>query len=251
MWSFWDGLFFVGSALLGVFYGAALANAVRGVPLDKTGFFFEPLWTDFRPDTSSPGILDWYTVLIGLLALSTLAAHGANFIALKTEGAVNARARRLSWRAWLATVVLTAGGTIATFGLEPQRLAGFHAHPWGYVFPALALAGLAGMRYYAARQRERAAFLSSAAYIVGMLAGTAFSLYPDVLPAVTPANSLTISNAAASQYGLVVGLVWWLIGMALAALYFILTYRLFRGKVRVEGTQSEAVALPRREGRGP
>jgi cytochrome d ubiquinol oxidase subunit II len=69
-----------------------------------------------------------------------------------------------------------------------------------------------------------------------MLAGTAFSLYPDLLPAVIPANSLTIHNAAASRYGLVVGLVWWLIGMALAAIYFILTYRLFRGKVRVEGT---------------
>ena len=146
------------------------------------------------------------------------------------------RARRLSWRAWLATVVLTAGGTIATFGLEPRRLTAFHAHPWGYVFPALALSGLAGMGYYTAAQREMAAFLSSSAYIVGMLAGTAFSLYPDVLPAVTPANSLTIYNAAASQYGLVVGLVWWLIGMALAAIYFILTYRLFRGKVRIEGT---------------
>ena len=65
----------------------------------------------------------------------------------------------------------------------------------------------------------------------------AFNLYPDVPPAVTPANSLTTSNAAASHYGLVVGLVWWLIGMALAAIYSILTYRLFRGKVRVEGRQ--------------
>src|SRR5207248_2411249 len=171
------------------------------------------------------------------LALSTLTAHGANFIALKTEGMVNARARRISWRAWLATIVLTAGGTIATFGLEPRRLAGFHAHPWGYVFPALALAGLAGMGYFTTRQRDMAAFLSSGAYIAGMLAGTAFSLYPDVLPAVTPANSLTIHNAAAGHYGLVVGLVWWLIGMALAAIYFILTYRLFRGKVHGEVTQ--------------
>jgi cytochrome d ubiquinol oxidase subunit II len=83
-----------------------------------------------------------------------------------------------------------------------------------------------------------------------MLAGTACSLYPDVLPAVTPANSLTISNAAASHYALVVGLVWWLIGMALAALYVILTYRLFRGKVRVEETQGEVMAsvVPRAEG---
>src|SRR6266568_8057063 len=28
----WDGLFFVGSTFLAVFYGAALANVVRGVP---------------------------------------------------------------------------------------------------------------------------------------------------------------------------------------------------------------------------
>src|ERR671937_1222313 len=158
--SFWDGLFFLGSALLAVFYGAALANVVRGVPLDRTGFFFEPLWTDFSPTTSSPGILDWYTVLIGLLALSTLTVHGANFIAVKTEGTVNARARRISWRAWLATVVLTAGGTVSPFGLRPQRLSCLHSYPWGYVFPALALAGLAGMGYNTARQREMAAFLS-------------------------------------------------------------------------------------------
>src|ERR1700693_4009970 len=33
VWSaFWDGMFFLGSALLAVFYGAALANVVRGVP---------------------------------------------------------------------------------------------------------------------------------------------------------------------------------------------------------------------------
>ena len=95
-----------------------------------------------------------------------------------------------------------------------------------------------------------AAFLSSGAYIMGMLAGTAFSLYPDVLPAVTPANSLTIHNAAAPQYGLVVGLVWWLIGMALAAIYFILTYRLFRGKVRVGDAQGVAMATPSPPGAG-
>ncbi len=70
MWaSFWDAVFFVGSSLLAVFFGAALGNVVRGVPLDADGYFFQPLWTDFSPFSDTPGILDWYTVLIGLLAL--------------------------------------------------------------------------------------------------------------------------------------------------------------------------------------
>lgn len=231
--SFWDGMLFLGSALLAVFYGAALANVVRGVPLDRHGYFFEALWTDFNPYSRTPGILDWYTLLIGLLALAALTVHGANWIALKTEEVVQARARRLSLRAWLATVVLTIGGTIATFAVQPRVLSSFHDRPWGYVFPALAAIGLIGMGYCALTRRDRAAFLSSSVYIVAMLAGTAFGLYPDVLPAVTPANSLTVYNAAASRYGQTVGLVWWCIGMALAAIYFILTYRLFRGKVRL------------------
>ena len=61
---------------------------------------------------------------------------------------------------------------------------------------------------------------------------SAFSLHPVVLPAVNPANSLPIYNAPASQNTQTVGLVWWLIGIVLASIYFILTYRLFRGKIR-------------------
>jgi cytochrome d ubiquinol oxidase subunit II len=63
--SFFDGLFFFSSALLAIFYGAALANVIRGVPLGEDGYFFLPLWTNWRvgPD---PGILDWYTVIGGL-----------------------------------------------------------------------------------------------------------------------------------------------------------------------------------------
>src|SRR5215212_2212011 len=159
MWAcFWDAAFFVGSSLLAVFYGAALGNVVRGVPLDESGNFFQPLWTDFSPFSGTPGILDWYTVLIGLV----------------------------------------------------------------------------GMVYFDLRGRDRGAFLSSGAYIVGMLTSTVFGVYPNVLPAVDPANSLTIQNASASTYSMTVGLVWWSIGIVLAAVYFIVIYRLFRGKVRLE-----------------
>jgi cytochrome bd ubiquinol oxidase subunit II len=84
------------------------------------------------------------------------------------------------------------------------------------------------------RNDDRAAFLSSGAYIIGMLTSTVFGVYPQVLPAVDPANSLTIYNASASPYGMAVGLVWWSIGMVLAVVYFVVIYRLFRGKVSLE-----------------
>jgi len=46
--SFFDGLFFFSSALLAIFFGAALANVIRGVPLADDGYFFLPLWTNWR-----------------------------------------------------------------------------------------------------------------------------------------------------------------------------------------------------------
>jgi cytochrome bd ubiquinol oxidase subunit II len=232
--SFWDGTFFVGSSLLAVFYGAALGNVVRGVPIGEEGYFFQPLWTNFSPTNPEPGILDWYTVLTGILALAALMVHGAGWVAVKTEGALNIRARRAVRIGWLAVVVLTAITTVATFSLSPRMLSSFYEHPWGFIFPALAVAGLALVGYFGFKERDRAAFLSSGAYIIGMMASTAFAVYPDVLPAVQPANSLTIYNASGSTYGLTVGLVWWSIGMVLAAIYFVLIYRLFRGKVKLD-----------------
>jgi cytochrome bd ubiquinol oxidase subunit II len=234
MWaSFWDAAFFVGSSLLAVFYGAALGNVVRGVPLDESGYFFQPLWTDFSPFSGTPGILDWYTVMIGLLALTTLVVHGSNFIAVKTEDDLNARSRRIARRFSFATILLTLLATPATFWVSPEMLRSFDERPYGYVLPLVAVAGLIGMVYFSLRGRDREAFLSSSAYIVGMLTSTVFGVYPNVLPAVDPSNSLTVQNASASTYGMAVGLVWWSIGMVLAAVYFTVIYRLFRGKVRL------------------
>jgi cytochrome d ubiquinol oxidase subunit II len=235
MWtSFWDAVFFLGSSLLAIFFGAALGNVVRGVPLDADGYFFQPLWTDFNPFSDTPGILDPYTILIGLLALATLIVHGANFIAVKTDGDLNARSRTISRRFTYATVVLTVLATAFTFWVSPWMLESFNQRPYGYVLPLVAIAGLVGMVLFNLRNEDRATFLSSGAYIVGMLTSTVFGVYPKVLPAVDPARSLTIYNASASQYGMAVGLVWWSIGMVLAAVYFVVIYRLFRGKVSLE-----------------
>ena len=79
----WDVVFCFASGLLAIFFGAALGNVVRGVPLDASGDFFLPLWTNWQPG-QNPGILDWYTVTVGLFAFLTLAQHGALWVAYKT-----------------------------------------------------------------------------------------------------------------------------------------------------------------------
>ncbi len=235
--SFWDGMFFLGSSLLAIFYGAALGNVIRGVPLNSQGYFFEALWTDFNPFSANPGILDWYTILIGLLAFVVLLTHGANYIAVKTEGTLNERARRISRAGWLATIPLAILASIATFYVQPQVYMSFTQRPWGIIFPLIALLGLLGAGFFNVLKRDLPALLSSGTFLLGMLSSAAFSLYPIVLPAVNHANSLTINNASASQYGLTVGLIWWSIGIVLAVIYFIITYRRFSGKVTATSSQ--------------
>jgi cytochrome d ubiquinol oxidase subunit II len=228
----WDGAFFLGSALLAICYGVAAGNVVRGVPLNAQHIFFLPLWTDFDPRSSRPGILDWYTILIGLLGFAAFAMHGANYVAVKTTGPLQDRSRQLFFRLWLAVVVLTVLSTAATFALQPAMGAGFRARPWGWIFPLIAVAGLVAAVYFHRQRRDLHALVSSGAYLAGMGASAAVGLYPVVLLAVNSAHSLTIQNASASAYGQTVGLVWRIIGMILAAVYFIFIYRLFWGKVR-------------------
>ncbi|GCE06505.1 cytochrome d ubiquinol oxidase subunit II [Dictyobacter aurantiacus] len=229
--AFWDGGFFIGSALLAIFFGAAMGNVIRGVPMDAHGVFFEALWTDFNPFSAVTGILDWYTVLIGLFALVVLTTHGATFIAVKTESMLQQRARRIAKATWLISIIMAIVVTVVTIIVQPLISENFGGRYWIVIFPLIALIGWAGIGLGLFKGRDRLAFFSSCAFIIGMLASTAASLYPYMLPATTRANSLTIHNAAASAYGQTVGLVWWIIGIVLASIYFIFTYRLFWGKV--------------------
>ena len=233
---FWDGTFALASILLAIFFGVALGNVVRGVPLEANGDFFEPLWTDFLPHGNT-GILDWYTILIGVAALVALALHGAAWVAYKTEDPLNERARLCVSRLWWLMAALTVLITFTTFRLLSHHMEGFRLRPWGFTFPVLAVAGLGGILWFNRTRQEAAAFASSCAYIVGMLTSVAFSLYPNVLPASTnPFFNLTIANSKAADYGLKVGLIWWVIGMALASSYTIHLYRSVSGKVNASDT---------------
>jgi cytochrome d ubiquinol oxidase subunit II len=233
MWrSFFDFIFSAASLLLAIFFGAAIGNVMRGVPLNSEGYFFEALWSDFRVG-SQPGILDWYTVLTGVLAMVTLAIHGANWIALKTEGDIRLRASRIAQDGLWVLLLFTILSLGATLTIRPQVINNFRVHVWGWLIPAAVAGSLIGMRHFRTRQADLAAFLCSTVYIAAMLGGAAFALYPVLLPASSaPALNLTIYNSKTGAYSLRGGLIWWLIGVTLAIGYFVFVYRFFRGKAK-------------------
>jgi cytochrome d ubiquinol oxidase subunit II len=137
--------------------------------------------------------------------------------------------------AWTGVAVLTVITTIVSFQIQPHLARSFSAMPAGFIFPALALAGLTGSFIYRAKGDDLKAFISSALYIIGMLTSVVFGVFPMVLPANTnPQFSLTIQNASAPEYGLRVGLMWFAPGILLALSYTTFLYRKFSGKVSLD-----------------
>jgi cytochrome bd ubiquinol oxidase subunit II len=226
----WDVIFSVASLVLPVLFGVALGNLLRGVPLDEEGWFSLPLFTDFTV-RHPPGILDWYTVLAGVFALAAIAGHGAVFLAWKTDGEVQARCRRAAPRLFAAVVLLWPVLTVATGVVNPDLLARLPTRPLAWLSLGVAVVGLLMVGQGLRRDRDLQAFLGSCAFLAGMLAATAACLFPVMLRATPDASrSLTAYTAASPPYSLWAALGFWVIGFPLAVTYFIVLFRLHRGK---------------------
>jgi cytochrome bd ubiquinol oxidase subunit II len=232
---FFDVIFSVASGLLAVFFGAALGNVIRGVPLGADGYFFEALWTNWRV-VPNPGILDWYTVIAGVVALVALTVHGALYVTLKTEDAVNERARKVVSVLWPVLLAVTLVSLVATLYIRPELLDNYKKVPLGFAIPGLVFGSLVAMLWFHRANREKAAFVTSCTYLAGMLGGAAFAVYPNVLPASTgPQYSLTIANTVTGSYAMHVALIWWAFGIVIAIGYFVFLFKMFKGKVSEAG----------------
>jgi cytochrome bd ubiquinol oxidase subunit II len=230
---FWDTTFAGASTLLAVVLGAALGNLIRGMPLSPDGYFFVALWTNFMtgPD---PGILDWFTILMGITSAAILAFHGANYLAMKTEGRLRGQARRAAWLTGAAGAVLVGLVVTTVPFVQPSFRLNYAAHPIGYIFPLIGLAALVAALGLRRRDGDTGAFGATSLMILAMLASAAWGSYPNILIATNdPANSLTVTNAAAGAYGLQVGLWWFLIGFGLIITYQVCAHRAFWGKVQL------------------
>jgi cytochrome d ubiquinol oxidase subunit II len=240
---FWDTVFSFASTLLAVVFGATLGNLIRGVPLEKEGLRGMPLFTNFLIGRE-PGILDWYTGLVGLFTLAALAVHGALYLAWRTTGPVRERSVAFARDAWNVALALWIAATAATLWVRPEVFSGLAARPWALLFVAVALAGAWGTFQFPRRGQELAAFLSSSAFLLGMLAATLAGQYPYWLRStLDPSYSLTALNSASDHYALRVALTWWPVGIALVAVYFTFLFRWIWGKVDVETEPSYGSAI--------
>jgi cytochrome d ubiquinol oxidase subunit II len=224
MWKHaWDVAFSVSSALLALLFGVAVGNVLRGVPLDADGQFQGTFTLMLNP----------FAVLCGLLSVATLSLHGANWVALKTEGDIHERARAFARALWWPAMGLLAAVVAASFAVRPDFTRTFGAYPVLLVVPLATVAAAGAVWHFRARHDDLRAFVAGGVLVAGILASAAAGLYPTLLPA-RPGSAhpgLDIYNTASPAGSLRIALGIYLFGLALVSVYLVNIYRVWRGKV--------------------
>jgi cytochrome bd ubiquinol oxidase subunit II len=219
----WDWVFGLASLLLALLLGVAFGNIAQGVPIDSAH--------NIRIDPVR--LVNPYALLVGVTAVAMLAQHGAIYLALKTEGDLQQRARRAANVLIIAFIVLVVLTGIATAIFQPHLTLPYR-QVWPLIVPIAAVMAIANIVRENRRHNETAAFLSSCAGIGLLLASVGLGQFPAVLTSsLNTANSLTIANSMSSPLTLTVALIMALIGMPLVLAYTAGIYWLFRGKVRL------------------
>ena len=238
----WDKAFGISSLLLALFFGVALGNVVRGVNLGmvtdgisayEPHYFFLPLWNStFNPHAEQLGIIDWFTLMLGIVGVVALMIHGANWIIFKTNSALNSKLRNVVFNLNFVLLALVLTSLATWHIIEPQPFQNFIAHPWLWIFPLITFAGIFGLFKVKSFKKDGLGFLFSSMFLFGGLTSTVVSIFPKLLPSTNNVNpSLTVYNVAADEYGLTVGIYWFAIAAILVAIYMFVQYRIFRGKL--------------------
>ena len=218
----WDRAIFIGSLLPALLWGVAVGNLMRGVAIDANMNY----WGGLLP------LLNPYSILAGLVFVALFIMQGANFLGLKTEGAMEKRATATAFIAWIVATVLTVAFVVWTFfatdiltkpginGLIPALLA------------AVALLVSGWMNHI---RKYGWAFVTGGLTVVLATVMVFAGLFPRILISTSsPDFSLTIYNAASSHYTLTVMTVVAAIFVPIVLLYQIWTYRVFRKRVQAD-----------------
>ena len=260
----WDWLLFIGSAVPPIIFGVAFGNLLQGVPfeIDST---MRPIYTG-----SFFGLLNPFGLLCGVLSLLMIVFHGANYLVLRTEGALQARAQKAAVIAGLLSAVLFVlggiwtylgiDGYVATAGLDPAGpanplaktvelqngawFANYAALPVLWLVPAAAVLGaLAGVAMIRSG-RAFAAIVCSSISLLGIILTPVISMFPFVMPSSTMLNAgLTIWDCTSSQLTLEIMLFVTIIFLPLVLLYTSWAYKVMSGKLSTKYIEDNSHSL--------
>lgn len=213
----WDAAFAVGSMLPSLLYAVAVGNLLRGLTLNATGDYTGGFWALLNP----------YSLVVGLVGLAMFALHGALYLAVKTGGETQLKARAWAaqtWRVYALLFFVAAGWTAFSYLRN------------GVVLPlalgAAAVVALALIRAFNSKGEDLKAFLASSAGIALVMLAVVAALFPNLVIARNdPSLSLTVFNASSSLRTLSVMLVIALLGMPVVIGYTVFIHRIFKGKV--------------------
>ena len=192
-----------------------------------------PLWdSSFSPLSKTPGVIDWFTIIIGLISVVTLAIHGANWIILKTNSSINQKLKGVIFKLNIVLAALTIFSLVVWQIVNPNSLDNYADTPYLLVFPLIYLTGLIGLFFIKRIKKEIYGFVLSTLLILGGITSSLASIFPVILPSINDVHEpLTIYNTTTSKYGLSVAFTWGIIGCILIIIYLIIQKRLTRGKI--------------------
>ena len=220
-----DVAFSAASFLCALLMGTSIGAALWGVPIGEVG-----IWQGGILDMVTP-----YSLLVGALAVALFAMHGAIYLHLKTEGALQERLVGWMWRTFGVFMALYVLTTIVTLIARPEVVRHFEDWPAAWVVVGLNVLAVANIPRMIYKGKPFGAFLSSAATIGALIALFGVALFPNlVVSSLGPEYTLSIYDAASSEATLRTAALFAAIAMPLVLTYTAVVYWTFRGKVKLD-----------------
>ncbi|ASQ90885.1 cytochrome d ubiquinol oxidase subunit II [Prosthecochloris sp. GSB1] len=222
--SMWDWAIFAGSAVPALLWGVALANIIRGVPIDAemnyTGGFFN--------------LLNPYALVCGMASLCIFTLHGAVFLTLKTRDTIRNNAMHAAKKLWGIATLLSLAFAVYTY-VETDLFARLGVNPG--IVPVFSVLALGSVAFLLRTDASGWAFAMTGTAIAFSTITIFLGLFPRVMvSSLDPEWSLTIFNASSSEYTLGIMSIVALLFVPIVIVYQAWTYWIFRQRV---GTDSE------------
>ena len=200
---------------------------IAGLPLDANGDYTGSFFALLNP----------FALLCGVLGLVTMLTQGASWLSLKAElgSELRATAAALRGKLSLVSVIVFLAVTVMFFaGVQPSASYEVGSMELGCVGAGIYLVAMCVMQFACKPENDKKDLIAhllvslSAAALVIVLGAT---LFPNLIPAVDPALSINIANAASSDTALTAMTIIACIGVPIMLVYHVIVYRTFRGRI--------------------